>query len=540
MEKHFGKYVLTERLGGGGMAEVFRARLHGPGGFEKDLAVKLILPQFSDEPEFVEMFIREATLAARLDHAAIVRIHEFDQIDGTYYIAMELVDGKDLRTIMARARKRNRPAHVAEVLMVALDVCRGLAFAHGELTQHSTPIIHRDISPHNIIISRAGEVKITDFGIAKIASAASITRTGVIKGKASYMSPEQARGGAVDPRSDLFSLGCVIWEMLTGQRLFSGENDLVVLEKLQHGKIDPPGRYNTEVPGEVDKLVLKLLSRDSAGRYSSAGELSSELEQLLVAAGVERGSILSEMYRELFESERAGTGLLPAAVAETADAAESREGAGEPATDPAAARAEGDAVQPVGPHVPTLVAAEENGSPATAMISPGWPPSAWRGLMRRPPALWVAAVLSMVFIAVFVSTLDWGSSPDPVDAGVPAASASAPAAPVHLFLRPGLETGDGEARSPGDKPLEKPDSVEPEKSPAAVAHGTLYLNVIPWAKVYWRKRLLGDTPLEHKRLPVGEQRLLLVNKDLHVKKIIKVMIHENSVTRRVVNLKAQK
>jgi len=266
--------------------------------------------------------------------------------------------------------------------------------------------------------------------------------------------------------------------------------------------------------------------------------LSSELEQLLVAAGVERGSILSEMYRELFESERVGTGLLPVAAAETPDAAESREGAGEPAPAPAAAQAEGDAVRPVGPHVPTLVAAEENGSPATAMIRPGWPPSAW--LMSRPTALWVAGVISLALIAVFVSTLDWGSSPDSVDAGMPAATGSAPAAPGHLFLRHGLETGDGEARSPGDKPLEKPASLEPEKSTATVAHGTLYLNVIPWAKVYWRKRLLGETPLEHKRLPVGEQRLLLVNKDLQIKKIIKVKINENNVTRRVVNLKPQK
>ncbi|RLB53672.1 MAG: hypothetical protein DRI34_13110, partial [Deltaproteobacteria bacterium] len=244
MARKLGKFELLERLGGGGMAEVFRARLHGPQGFSKDIALKLILPQFSDEPDFVKMFIHEATVAAQLDHASIVRIHEFDQIDGTYYIAMELVDGKDLRSISARARSQDRPIKVAEALAIALGVARGLAFAHAELTPGRDPIIHRDISPHNIVVSRAGEVKITDFGIAKMASTASLTRTGVIKGKASYMSPEQARGERVDPRSDIFSLGCVMWELLSGQRLFAGENDLAILEKLQHGAVESCRRYN--------------------------------------------------------------------------------------------------------------------------------------------------------------------------------------------------------------------------------------------------------------------------------------------------------
>jgi serine/threonine-protein kinase len=229
------------------MAEVFRARLHGPEGFEKDIALKLILPHFSSEPEFVKMFIREATLAAKLDHANIVRIHEFDQVEGRYYIAMELVDGKDLRRFTARAKELKRPVSVAEAVAIAREVCRGLAFAHGELIPNTIQVVHRDISPHNIIVSRAGEVKITDFGIAKLASGAGITKTGVVKGKASYMSPEQARGEPVDKRSDLFSLGCVLWGLLTGRRLFTGDNDMAIMRKIQQGPIDPPSKHNNEV-----------------------------------------------------------------------------------------------------------------------------------------------------------------------------------------------------------------------------------------------------------------------------------------------------
>ena len=246
--KEFGKYTLDRRLGGGGMAEVFRARLHGPEGFEKDIALKLILPHFSSEPEFVEMFIREATLAAKLDHANIVRIHEFDQVEGRYYIAMELVDGQDLRKLKARAKEIGRPPSIPEAVAIAREVCQGLAFAHGELTPDTPQVVHRDISPHNIIVSKAGEVKITDFGIAKLASGAGVTRTGVIKGKASYMSPEQSRAEPVDKRSDLFSLGCVLWELLTARRLFSGDSDIAIMKKIQEAPIHPPSKYNDQIP----------------------------------------------------------------------------------------------------------------------------------------------------------------------------------------------------------------------------------------------------------------------------------------------------
>ncbi|MBN2493494.1 MAG: protein kinase [Deltaproteobacteria bacterium] len=317
--KRFGKYLLLQRLGGGGMAEVFKARLHGPEGFEKDLALKLILPQFSTEPEFVKMFIREATLAARLDHANIVRIHEFDRVGKRYYIAMELVEGRDLRKLMARSRELDRRLGLAECLVIAIEVAKGLAFAHGELRPGAEPIVHRDISPHNILVSRAGEVKISDFGIAKLASAAGVTQTGMIKGKVAYMSPEQARADAVDGRSDLFSLGCVLWEMLTGQRLFGGANDLVVLERLKSMAIPKASAYNPDVPPALDALLDRMLARELEVRLASASALLRDLGKVLHGLpAVDRTGLLVELVREMFgDTPRRTTAVMPGPAADS-------------------------------------------------------------------------------------------------------------------------------------------------------------------------------------------------------------------------------
>ncbi len=357
------------------MAEVFRARLSGPAGFEKQLALKLILPHFSDETEFVEMFIHEATLAARLDHANIVRIHEFDRIDDRYYIAMELVDGKDLRAVLARCRELGRLLQPGEAVLTALEVSRGLAFAHGELTPGADEVIHRDISPHNIILSRAGEVKITDFGIAKLAAAASMTQTGTVKGKLAYMSPEQATGAVLDRRSDLFSLGCVLWELLCGRRLFAGANDLATLENLKSAPIRPPSAFAPAVPAVLDELVLALLARDRERRPGSAAEVGRRLEAVLRALPeLDRATALANLFQELFGQRPTprGTAVMPAeepaaagapledavTVASQAHAAHHLqpkappEGSGEPI---GGSGEPGDGIEPIGPDAETDV-----------------------------------------------------------------------------------------------------------------------------------------------------------------------------------------
>lgn len=295
------------------MAEVFRARLKGLEGFEKLVALKLILRSYSNDPEFVRMFVQEASLSARLDHANIVRVYEFDQVDDTYYIAMELVDGHDLRTVLLRCRELGRALSVPETLVIALEICKGLAFAHGELRPGAPEIVHRDISPHNIILSRAGEVKITDFGIAKLASAASRTKTGLIKGKVGYMSPEQARGESVDRRTDLFALGCLLWEMLTGRRLFSGENDQAVLYNLQTMALTPVSFYNGEVGNNIDELLTGLLQRDPERRINSAKEVLTVIDRILQGyPTIQRSTLLPELYHALFSdvSEKPTTQVL--------------------------------------------------------------------------------------------------------------------------------------------------------------------------------------------------------------------------------------
>jgi serine/threonine protein kinase len=534
VEKRFGKYILTERLGGGGMAEVFKARLSGPEGFVKELALKLILPHFSSEPEFVKMFIHEATLVARLDHANIVRIHEFDQIDGRHYIAMELVTGRDLRAITARAREIDRPIQVAEALMIGLEACKGLAFAHGELTPNSPLIVHRDISPHNLIISQAGELKITDFGIAKMTSAASITKTGVIKGKVSYMSPEQARGDPLDGRSDLFSLGCVLWEILSGQRLFSGENDLAVLDRLQKCKVLPASRFNSQVSPRADEVFQKLLQANPQNRYATASELSGELDKLLVeTSSIDRATILVQLFRELFPVTGSQTDVL--VPIQTAEKVEVIGKSGK--------------VEPIGP----------TGKTEVSKASPAVPPPAPLKKKSRPKMIWfiipfLACTIGISFLVVD-GWLSKNHNADQQKTTLPAKQpANLPLAPENLRIEVKEARTEQVAEHAGEEKTETIDlsvdakveqtqpvqngsektAVQPEQK--EVVYGSLDLNVIPWAKVYFRKKLLGETPLEGKKLPVGEQRLLIVNKDLGVRRFIRVNIKAHTTTQKVVNL----
>jgi serine/threonine-protein kinase len=208
----------------------------------------------------------------------------------------------------------NRALSVPEVLVIALEICKGLSFAHGELRPGAPEIVHRDISPHNIILSRAGEVKITDFGIAKLASAASRTKTGLIKGKIGYMSPEQARGEPVDRRTDLFALGCLLWEMLTGRRLFTGENDQAVLYNLHTMPFTPVSFYNASANDAIDELLTGLLQRDPEQRTNSAKDVLTTIDRILQGyPNIQRSTLLAELYSVLFSdvSEKPITKVLP-------------------------------------------------------------------------------------------------------------------------------------------------------------------------------------------------------------------------------------
>ena len=279
----FGKYCLLERISVGGMAEVFRAKPLNQRGFERYLALKRILPHLAEDDEFITMFVDEARIAVQLHHRNICQIYELGRIDDAYYIVMEFIAGKDLLQLQNWFRKRRKIMSVTQACYLAMKVCEGLDYAHRKEGEDGAPlkIIHRDISPQNVLISFAGDVKVIDFGIARAATSNQQTQVGVLKGKFGYMSPEQVAGGALDHRSDVFACGTLLWEMLTARRLFHGETDFATLEKVRSADIQPPSARNKRVPPEVDRIVARALSRDRDARYAWAREMADDLRAFL-------------------------------------------------------------------------------------------------------------------------------------------------------------------------------------------------------------------------------------------------------------------
>jgi len=279
----YGPYQLLERVAVGGMAEVFRAKRTGVEGFEKVVAVKRILSHLSDNKEFVDMFIDEAKMVAGLAHPNVAQIFDLGRHDKNYWIAMEYVHGRDLRTIIRRARERGLKIPLDISTYVVSKVCAALEYAHRKKDDKGQPmlIVHRDISPQNILISFEGDVKLTDFGIAKAASKASTTDKGALRGKLLYMSPEQAWGKPMDKRSDVFSLGIVFYEMLTEQKPFLGTSETSILETVRECRVPPPTTINDKIPEKLEKVVMKALERDPEVRYQDAGDMLRDLERVL-------------------------------------------------------------------------------------------------------------------------------------------------------------------------------------------------------------------------------------------------------------------
>ncbi len=281
----YGNYQLLKRLAMGGMAQIYLARQRGPEGFEKLLVVKRILPHLAENEDFVRMFLDEARIAARLNHPNIVQIFNLGAQDDSFFIAMEYIHGEDLRRVWKRAERSGQLMPVPLVCRVIIEACAGLDYAHKKTDGSGKPlgIVHRDISPQNILVTFEGRVKVVDFGIAKAADQATVTRSGVLKGKYSYMSPEQAAGQKLDCRSDIFALGVVLYELLTGTRLFKRLNDMATLQAVADCKIVPPSQVNARVPAHLEPIVMKALARDPADRYSEAVQLQLALEDWLVA-----------------------------------------------------------------------------------------------------------------------------------------------------------------------------------------------------------------------------------------------------------------
>jgi serine/threonine-protein kinase len=478
-----GKYVVGRRLAEGGMAEIYLCSVRGPEGFEKKIAVKRIRSLLAGDPDFVQMFIAEARLASLLNHPNIVQIFDFNKDEESYYLAMEYVRGQSLWSVHKRARELMIPVPTTLVAHIGAEVARGLHYAHRlSVKGQWLALVHRDVTPHNVLLSYDGVVKLTDFGIAK--AAGGMTAPGKLKGKFAYMSPEQARGEAVDARSDIFALGIVLWELLTGGRLFDGDGDLAILRSVQHSIIPPPARLNPEVPPGLDAAVMRALERDPAQRYQSAQELERALAEHIFtqARGVE-DTDLSAFLKRIF-------------------------GVSQQQSHRGADRSGGSSIDELS-DVPSALPATPRRAPGARRLSIGAPSKAWR---------WVF-LLGMAMLAISTPVLLFHLRPG--SASAVAASdpfAERPSAPVEASPAPlsadplAAPGGIGADRSPtGAQPKPETSASADRKSmakPHPLPTGMLVLQVTPWAHVFIDGKNQGEvTGVRRFRLRAGKHRL---------------------------------
>lgn len=277
------RYRVIKRLASGGMAEVFVAESAGIEGFRKQVAIKRVLPQLSAKTEFIDMFLDEARLSGRLAHSNVVSVFDIGVGDNTYFIVMEYVDGADLKQVIEYQKKLNKPMSVEAACFIVTKICQGLAYAHDLHTPEGEPlhIVHRDVTPANVLITRHGEIKIVDFGLAKASSQLASSDANVIKGKFGYLAPETVTpelSGDIDKRVDIFAAGIILWEMLAGgQRLFLGDTDFGTVKKVKEAVIPPLAPLNPNVTPELERILHKALSRDRDKRYITARDFAVDL-----------------------------------------------------------------------------------------------------------------------------------------------------------------------------------------------------------------------------------------------------------------------
>ena len=319
-----GRYQLLKEIAVGGMAEIHVAKQTGVEGFEKLIVIKKILPQFARDPHFIKMFLNEARLASRLTHPNIVHIYDLGYANGVYFIAMEYIHGENLSGITFACRQQKHTIPLEHALKMVSQICEGLQYAHTKTNVQGKPlgIVHRDISPQNLLVSYEGVVKLVDFGVAKAATRYDEdTRAGLIKGKLAYMSPEQINGEEMDSRSDLFSLGIVLWELATGKRLFGRFEPAVILQKIAEAEIPPPNKVNQRVSSHLEAIITRCLQKSPDRRYQSAFQMHMALEEFMKKQGLSSSTLhLGRFMRTLFrkkleddekirEAEVSGAGL---------------------------------------------------------------------------------------------------------------------------------------------------------------------------------------------------------------------------------------
>jgi len=514
----FGKYQLLRVLAQGGMAEVFLAKQVGPEGFEKVVVVKRVLPHLSKRPDFVEMFLDEARLNASLSHPNIVQVFDFGLAQGQYFLAMEYLAGEDLSTIFRHTTAAGKTVPPQVVALLGAAACDALGYIHSAIGENGEPrrIVHRDISPSNIIVTYQGTVKILDFGIAKAEGKLVETQQGTLKGKYAYMSPEQALSEPLDGRSDLFSLGAVLYELLTGARLFQREGHLALLKAVTEETILPPSMRRPELPPEMDAIVMRALSRQKGERYQTAQEMRQDLDQFLsartyVPAQSQLQQYLTEIFGEVHVRERS---RLPTT------------GGGKLAT--VSSRPRGQPDEPaleidVKKRIESRRSLPISGISGNPVLKK--PPR--RGL---PPITWIAGSLVLGVVAYF--GMGWAAShlAEPTAGETAAAIARArvpiPAAvPQKQATAPPLDLGPGKVEVPEEPPpqpvVRPPSEVHRRtggKHPTGQGekprggYGTLGVNCVPWCHIYVDGIDTGrNSPFTGMRLSAGRHELKVVN-----------------------------
>jgi tRNA A-37 threonylcarbamoyl transferase component Bud32 len=461
-----GRYRLGERLGQGGMAEVFRAEVDAPapGGFGKPLVIKRLRRELARVPEIAAMFAAEARLAQRLHHGGIVQVFDYGvDGEGMPYLVMELVDGVPLDALLAHLHASGRRLPVAEALLVAHEIAEALAYAHRLAGDDGAPLglVHRDVTPRNVLLSREGVVKLADFGIARVTRGAAATLPGTVKGSIGYLSPEQARGAPLDARTDQFALGVVLWEMLAGENPLADAGSLAEAEaKLAAGL--PPLPLRDEADGALAAILARATAADPARRYPGVEDLGAALEEWRVTRK-RRGSPA-----QLAALVRAARGERLAAAPRALDAALARD------AEPERAAVE---TRPLGP-----------------------PPVTPRALV------WAGVSTALVVGTFFVLYLAFGgprrASPTPATAR-PAADAGAPADAASVAAAPPAADA-----APPRPPVRR----APPAAPAPAARGRLKVNVLPWAVVAVDGTPVGQTPVDA-MLPSGTHIVVLENPD---------------------------
>lgn len=310
LPRQFGKYTLLRRLAAGGMAEIFLALQRSAGGFEKLIVIKRILPAMNQDKAFIEMLLHEARVAASMSHPNIVQTFDVGQVDGTYFIAMEHIHGEDIRSIVRAMRKKVLSEFPMEhAIAITIGMCAGLAYAHERRDLEGRPLnlVHRDISPQNIVVTFSGDVKIVDFGVAKSSrQSGEDTKDGQLKGKVPYMSPEQAAGQNIDWRSDIFAVGVLLFELSTGKRLFKGASEFETLKLICEKEYPRPGDVRPGFPAALDRIIMKALEKDREKRYQSAREMQSDLESFVREERIPVSQIsLTQWMQSLFEDKLA-------------------------------------------------------------------------------------------------------------------------------------------------------------------------------------------------------------------------------------------